>query len=467
MQPLQTCHSEQCRLAALSAHSRRLTSLPAVQHAHHRGTHPRAPTVQRKRKSMLVRAEDSSADKLELGLAPAKPRSPVGQMVTYYLKMEPHLFKDALDEQFRRLKDEKDEAEQRRKAQKEQLDKQKNDKTKKDGGELVLFQRMEDLKSSEQRATVEDLMYASVLEKFLELKVEMMPRMDDSIVENQTHLKTLTEGIHSKEALQLVREHVLGVMGPASMAYSSSMIKMAKLQAAQVYAASIMFGYFIRRVDKRFQLETQLGLLDDEQADAVARLERLFNSASEDQQDADRPASSSGATSSSTFGDGEATSSSSGAGTQAEGAGLGKGKKKDSKLRKYIESFDQQTLAEMTKQVSQEGAALIDVQTTALFGNLRDLQVQMQKAVGQDATSVEELMQKVQDAVAKDEVESLNITVGTQRRAVLEAVAFGTFLRDVESYVDGEYQLLTPLSSASRGGGGGGGISQRPPLTGV
>lgn len=52
----------------------------------------------------------------------------------------------------------------------------------------------------------------------------------DNITENQTHLKTLTEGIHSKEALQLVREHVLGVMGPASMAYSSSLIKMAKLQ---------------------------------------------------------------------------------------------------------------------------------------------------------------------------------------------------------------------------------------------
>ena len=45
---------------------------------------------------------------------------------------------------------------------------------------------------------------------------------------------------------------------------------------------------------------------------------------------------------------------------------------------------------------SQESATLIDVQTTALFGNLRDLQVQMQNAVGQDATSVEELMQKVQ-----------------------------------------------------------------------
>ena len=68
--------------------------------------------------------------------------------------------------------------------------------------------------------------------------------------------------------------------------------------------------------------------------------------------------------------------------------------------------------------------------------------------------------------MAKDEVDSLNITVGTQRRAVLEAVAFGTFLRDVESYVDGEYQLLTPLSSASKGGGPGRG-PPRPPLTGV
>ena len=32
------------------------------------------------------------------------------------------------------------------------------------------------MRSSEQRATVEDLMYASVLEKFMNLKVEMMPR---------------------------------------------------------------------------------------------------------------------------------------------------------------------------------------------------------------------------------------------------------------------------------------------------
>ena len=45
---------------------------------------------------------------------------------------------------------------------------------------------------------------------------------------------------------------------------------------AQVYAASIMFGYFVRRVDKRFQLERSLGLLAGPD-DAVSRLERLFS----------------------------------------------------------------------------------------------------------------------------------------------------------------------------------------------
>ena len=67
----------------------------------------------------------------------------------------------------------------------------------------------------------------------------------------------------------------------------------------------------------------------------------------------------------------------------------------------------------------------------------------------------------LQDAVSKEMVESLTLTVGTQRRAVLEAIAFGTFLRDVESRVDEEYQLLTPVSSASGRG------PQGPPMAGV
>ena len=61
-------------------------------------------------------------------------------MVMYYLKMEPHLFKEALDEQFKRLKAEKDETAQAAKEQNDRKDKQKEDKSKQDGGELVLYQ---------------------------------------------------------------------------------------------------------------------------------------------------------------------------------------------------------------------------------------------------------------------------------------------------------------------------------------
>ena len=108
-----------------------------------------------------------------------------------------------------------------------------------------------------------------------------------------------------------------------------------------------MFGYFVRRVDKRFQLERQLGLLDDQQGDAVARLERMFNAAGEEEQDLDRPSSPPPSSSPSTSGASDGQQSSSTSSSQGER----KGKKKESALRKYIESFDQTTLAEMTRQV--------------------------------------------------------------------------------------------------------------------
>ncbi len=52
--------------------------------------------------------------------------------------------------------------------------------------------------------------------------------------ENAENLKLLTEGVHSREALDVVKDHVKNVMGPASIAYSNTILKMSKLQAAQV-----------------------------------------------------------------------------------------------------------------------------------------------------------------------------------------------------------------------------------------
>lgn len=118
--------------------------------------------------------------------------------------------------------------------------------------------------------------------------------------------------------------------------------------------------------------------------------------------------------------------------------------KRRNRLRQYVERFDQQTLLETARVVSLEGAAVIEHQVNALFGDIKELQAQMQRAVGEDASSMDEVMQRIQSAVAEGSVDSLTMTVGTQRRAVLEAVAFGAFLRDVETHVENEYQLLTP-----------------------
>lgn len=68
-----------------------------------------------------------------------------------------------------------------------------------------------------------------------------------------------------------------------------------------------------------------------------------------------------------------------------------------------------------------------------------------QGAVGKDVSSMEQVMERVAKAVETDKVETVTMTVGTQRRAVLEAVAYGTFLRDVETWVQTDYNLLTPL----------------------
>ena len=53
-------------------------------------------------------------------------------------------------------------------------------------------------------------------------------------------LQALTEGIHTKEALDLVKEHVRGIMGPAAMSFANAMIKMSRLQAAQVRARALI-----------------------------------------------------------------------------------------------------------------------------------------------------------------------------------------------------------------------------------
>lgn len=383
-------------------------------------------------------------------LAPSKPTSPLGQMAAYLLEMKPHLFKEAVANEFSKLQAAR-EAEQAAAPD-----------VRAEVTDLVLSRRMAEVRLSEQRHSIEELMYVCILECFQEVGVRMMPAVAP-IEESLDDLKALTEGVHSKEALEMVKEHVLAILGPASMAYADTRVKMSKLQAAQVYAASIMFGYFLRRVDSRFRLARSTGMLPDSREDAVTRLERLFAMADGDDGAAGGDVSSAddgevvqaettGPEPSTSYGGGGGAQAASG-GREAEAAGPGMGPRKKGALRAYVESFDQEAMLQMARLVTIEGAALVERQTKALFGDAKALQQQMQAAVGDNVTSVEDLMQRVQKAVADDKVESVVVTVGTQRRAVLEAVAYGCFLRDVEGWVDSEFQLLTPVGAAANGGG--------------
>jgi len=378
-----------------------------------------------RRRGVAVRASDDSR------LAPAKPKSSLGEMLEYYLDQQPHLFQEAVRGQLERIK-----AERRNETS-------LKSKAKESGGsELVLYQRMGEVREAERRLSVEDVMYLCVVEKFVSAGVDLLPPLDGMVDLPPGNFKFLTEGVHSKEALDLVKEHLMAVMGPASQAFGSTPVKFGKLQAAQVYAASIMFGYFIRRIDKRFQLDMALGTLDDQGvANAAARLEKLFKSTHlEDDVDEDgRPV-------------GE------GAGEGTQGARGGKGEARvdpgeqssaRTTLKGYMERFDQATLQETARLVSVEGMALVERQTIGLFGKISDLQREMQEAVGEmnEIADMQELVRKLQQAVVEDKVQTVTMTAATQRRMVLEAVAYGTFLRDVETMIDDEYALLTPLPS--------------------
>jgi hypothetical protein len=124
-------------------------------------------------------------------------------------------------------------------------------------------------------------------------------------------------------------------------------------------------------------------------------------------------------------------------------------------LKQYVQTFNGEILAKTARIVSLEGVALAERQTGALFGSLEELQKELMEAVGDNATTPEELMQRVQEVVANNDVETLTLPYAAQRRLVLEAVAFGSFLRDAESQVEfKDERLLTPTTAPRRGGGG-------------
>lgn len=94
-----------------------------------------------------------------------------------------------------------------------------------------------------------------------------------------------------------------------------------------------MFGYFLRRVDKRFQLERSIGSLPLSKDDAVARLEKLFSMA-----EAEEPPMKDSGKASSTTSESDSAVSEPSPSSSSEGSSSNLPVKKEkSALRRYVE----------------------------------------------------------------------------------------------------------------------------------
>jgi len=385
--------------------------------------------------------------------APMDPGSAHGQMLAHVLDNESHLFTAAVEATLDRMSEELDADEQRQGSVDVTADEDETAVTSRsasaaanapsgaDGGGLVLFRRIQAMRASERRNGVQDVMYANILQKFRGLNVDMLPPLDEEMFDVRgVDLTRLTDGVHSANALSMVKEHLMGMLGPAaSSASANALVRTSKLQAAQMYAASIMFGYFLRKADKRFSLDRAMGTLPLNPEESARSLEALFESAS-------------------AMDSVDEAHLGMGSGDDAEGGRPSASERSDDRrqfasegkltLKQYIQSFDAATLAETARVVSLEGVVLAERQTGALFGSVETLAREMQSALeegGEPITSPEELMRRVEVVVGGGKVATVTLPVATQRRVVLEAVAFGSFLRDAEAFVDArDGRLLTP-----------------------
>lgn len=240
-------------------------------------------------------------------------------------------------------------------------------------------------------------MYMLILFKFSEIKVHLVPKLSRCVYNGRLEIWPAKdwelESMYSREVLEMVRGHVYAVTGlraNSSVTDHWATTQIRRQQLSDIYAASILYGYFLKSVSTRHHLENTLSL---------SHLDRSRNSL--------QPSKSwpygwnnlvfgqSGKTQTTTSLDQEST--------------------RDGKLSCYVMGFDSETLQRCAKVRSKEAMDLIEKQTFALFGKGK---------MGLTVT---------------DEV--IVTSFSSLKRLVLEAVGFGSFLWDIEESVDSVYKL--------------------------
>lgn len=257
------------------------------------------------------------------------------------------------------------------------------------------------MKAKERKRALEEILYALVVQKFVEAEISLVPALSQSVdpsknVDQWSSTEEKFEKLHSSEAYEMIKNHLALILGQR-LPDPSSVAPISKLRVGQVYAASVMYGYFLKRVDQRFQLEKSMKTLPwgPEEEETENKQEMPFIDSSHPEM--------------------EGLSFSAGGPSQSF---------KPSPLRSYVMSFDSETLQRYATIRSKEAFGIIERQTEALFGR-------------------PEVVITPQGTIDSSKDEIIKISFAGLRRLILEAVTFGSFLWDVESFVDSRYHFVT------------------------
>ncbi|KAK6141859.1 hypothetical protein DH2020_024394 [Rehmannia glutinosa] len=123
------------------------------------------------------------------------------------------------------------------------------------------------IQKHECQDAVEDVMYMLILYKFSDMRVHLVPRLSKCVYNGRLEIWPSKdwelESIHSFEVLQMVREHlnaVIGCRANANVTDSWATTEIQRLQLCKLYAASILYGYFLKSASLRHSLEQVLDL---------------------------------------------------------------------------------------------------------------------------------------------------------------------------------------------------------------
>jgi len=255
----------------------------------------------------------------------------------------------------------------------------------------ALRSRLGEVRRSERQRTGADMLYMMVCEEFRRLEAPLVPALpksgDQANFGSAPKPGALTDAAHSPQALRVVQDHVGRSIPNLSGASPGQPMQILKFTCGQAYATSALFGYVLRRAERRFRLERSL--FPDVEREASSK------------QDADKA------------------------------------------LEDYLVSIGPGDFQD--SMLSLEAQLATEAQVEALFGDLVELKAAILETL-KAAPPGEDPNRYLQEASTRGDIATLRLTVGDFRRLLLEAIAFGALLCDVEARAQEGYGL-TPAAS--------------------